>query len=153
MVTVDHRVVDTILTSQEHLDKHLLYSLLTPWLGNGLLLSTGKAWSTMRKIITPTFHFKILEQFLVIINRQTDIFIEKLKSKADGCSIINIEKPMSLLTLDVIAGKLWTKLLKQTFFLIISLFKYTLKKLLWVLALTPKWTQNRMLLHQYISKS
>ena len=105
VVTVDHRIVDTILMSQEHLEKHVLYYLLSPWLGNGLLLSTGKTWSTMRKIITPTFHFKILEQFLVVIDRQADIFIEKLKSKADGCTVLNIEEPMSLLTLDIIAGK------------------------------------------------
>lgn len=105
VVTVDHRIVETILSSQDHLEKHFLYRMLSTWLGNGLLLSSGKNWFNMRKIITPTFHFKILEQYVEVYDRQTNIFIEKLKKVADGQRAINIYEYMSLLTMDIIAGE------------------------------------------------
>ncbi|KAI8115367.1 Cytochrome P450 4d2 [Lucilia cuprina] len=103
VVTVDHRIVEVVLSSQEHLEKHFLYQLLSVWLGNGLLLSSGKVWHKMRKIITPTFHFKILEQFIEVFDGQTDIFVEKLKTVADGQRILNIYDYVGLLTMDIIA--------------------------------------------------
>ncbi|XP_061403062.1 cytochrome P450 4ae1-like [Musca vetustissima] len=102
VITTDHRVVDAILGSNEYLRKNLVYRMLSRWLGDGLLLSSGKKWQTMRKIITPTFHFKILEGFVEIFDRQSDTLIAKLKSNADGITPINIYKPMGLLTLDII---------------------------------------------------
>lgn len=105
MVTMDHRIVDSLLSSQVHLHKNKLYLMLDGWLGSGLLLSSGKTWQTMRKIITPTFHFKILEQFIEVFDRQTDVFIRKLESLADGKQVVNIFEPVGLLTMDIIAGK------------------------------------------------
>ena len=54
------------------------YDFIKPWLGTGLLTSTGKKLSNRRKIITPTFHFKILEQFVEIFDEQSDTFVKKL---------------------------------------------------------------------------
>lgn len=104
VVTTDHRIVDALLASNENLSKNFVYKMLTSWLGNGLLLSSGKSWQTMRKIITPTFHFKILEGFVEVFDRQSDALIAKLKSKADGITPVNIYEPVGLLTLDIIAG-------------------------------------------------
>ncbi|XP_005177310.2 cytochrome P450 4ae1 isoform X1 [Musca domestica] len=103
VVTTDHRIVDALLASNENLSKNFVYKMLTSWLGNGLLLSSGKSWQTMRKIITPTFHFKILEGFVEVFDRQSDALIAKLKSKADGITPVNIYEPVGLLTLDIIA--------------------------------------------------
>nr|AID61424.1 cytochrome P450 [Calliphora stygia] len=103
VVTVDHRIVESLLSSQDHLEKHFLYKMLSIWLGNGLLLSSGQTWHKMRKIITPTFHFKILEQFIEVFDRQTDVFVEKLKLLADGKKVVNIYEYMGLLTMDIIA--------------------------------------------------
>lgn len=105
VVTVDHRVAEAVLSSQDHIQKHFLYKMLIEWLGNGLLLSKGKTWHTMRKIITPTFHFKILEQFIDVFDRQTNVFIGKLKLVADGKRVVNIYEYMGLLTMDIIAGE------------------------------------------------
>ncbi|KAK9744650.1 Cytochrome P450 [Popillia japonica] len=62
--------VEVIMNSTLHISKGKQYDRLKPWLGQGLLTSSGRRWFQHRKLITPTFHFKILENFM-------DVFIEK----------------------------------------------------------------------------
>nr|AUB85739.1 CYP4V29 [Penaeus japonicus] len=76
--------VKSILSSQKHLHKSWDYSLLHPWLGEGLITSAGKKWHTRRKQLTPAFHFKILEDFLDVFTSQTDTLVKRLRRKADG---------------------------------------------------------------------
>lgn len=45
--------------------------------------STGDKWKKNRKMLTPTFHFKILEDFLPIMNENTKIFIGLLEEKIE----------------------------------------------------------------------
>ncbi|XP_011066201.1 PREDICTED: cytochrome P450 4C1-like [Acromyrmex echinatior] len=54
-------------SAKEHLSKGYLYDALIPWLGTGLLTSEGIKWHKRRKILTPTFHFNILKQFVEIL--------------------------------------------------------------------------------------
>lgn len=89
------------MSSQKHISKNNLYSFLEPWLGTGLLLSTGPKWFNKRKTITPTFHFKILEQFIEVFDRQSDILIGLLKTKANGSSF-NIYPFVTRLALDIL---------------------------------------------------
>jgi cytochrome P450 family 4 len=75
-----------------------------PWLGTGLLTSTGKKWSQRRKIITPTFHFKILEEFIETFDRQSDILVDKLREKMERSNekTFDIYPFITLCALDVI---------------------------------------------------
>ncbi|KAJ9599645.1 hypothetical protein L9F63_026503, partial [Diploptera punctata] len=53
-----------------------------PVIGNVLELGTntkGQKWKSHRRLITPTFHFKILEQFVDVFNSNISILISKLK--------------------------------------------------------------------------
>uniref|UniRef100_A0A182MMB4 Cytochrome P450 n=1 Tax=Anopheles culicifacies TaxID=139723 RepID=A0A182MMB4_9DIPT len=59
--------------------KSYQYDFLEPWLGTGLLLSFGEKWFQRRKIITPTFHFKILDQFMDVFNKEADTLVSKLE--------------------------------------------------------------------------
>jgi len=93
------------LSSQQHITKNNLYKLLNCWLGDGLLMSTGRKWHGRRKIITPTFHFKILEQFVEIFDQQSAVMVEQLQSRADGMTPINIFPVICLTALDIIAGE------------------------------------------------
>uniref|UniRef100_W8BYC8 Cytochrome P450 4d2 n=3 Tax=Ceratitis capitata TaxID=7213 RepID=W8BYC8_CERCA len=95
--------VEVILSSSQHIKKNNLYDLLHIWLGTGLLMSTGRKWHARRKIITPTFHFKILEQFVEIFDQQSAVLVEKLNRHADGKSVVNVSPFICLMALDVIA--------------------------------------------------
>lgn len=82
------------------MQKNVIYKLFKPLLGNGLVLSTGEYWRNHRKIITPAFHFKILEQFVEVFDLQSRIMIEKLSKRCDG-SIIDIDNYVKPLMLDI----------------------------------------------------
>ncbi|KXJ72908.1 hypothetical protein RP20_CCG016897 [Aedes albopictus] len=98
----DAKLVEAILSSQKLLDKSVQYDFIRPWLGNGLLTSTGRKWHSRRKIITPTFHFKILEQFVEIFDQQSNIFVSQLKSKALSGEDFDVFPEVTLCALDVI---------------------------------------------------
>ncbi|XP_066908610.1 cytochrome P450 4c3 [Halyomorpha halys] len=59
-------------------------------------------WSNHRKLITPAFHFKILEKFIPTFNANIDIYLRKLDEKAEKGSF-NIENYIAYLALDIIA--------------------------------------------------
>ncbi|CAO1410718.1 unnamed protein product [Diamesa serratosioi] len=102
-VCSDPRYYEVIFNSSKNIAKNNMYSFLVPWLGEGLLLSSGKKWFNRRKIITPTFHFKILHQFVEVFNRQNKVFVDKLVAMSDSHTPFNIYPEISLMTLDVIS--------------------------------------------------
>jgi cytochrome P450 len=69
-------------------------------------VSSGKDWFAQRKIITPAFHFNILDDFISVFNKQTDQMIEVLKKHADEGVVFNIYDNVTLCALDIICGKL-----------------------------------------------
>lgn len=98
----DPKVAEVILSSQKIIEKSSDYDLIVPWLGTGLLISGGKKWHQRRKIITPAFHFKILEQFVDVMESQGQILVKKLK-KFDGMEV-DVFPHVSLYAMDVICG-------------------------------------------------
>ncbi|XP_030380365.1 cytochrome P450 4d8 [Scaptodrosophila lebanonensis] len=113
--SVDVELSEQLLSSQTHLVKHPVYKTLAQWLGNGLLLSDGRTWHQRRKIITPTFHFKILEQFVEVFDQQSSTCIERLAERADGLTAFNVHPYICLAALDIIAETaMGTKVYAQT---------------------------------------
>lgn len=84
IVLTKAETVEKLLNSGSHISKSVQYKFLEPWLGTGLLTSTGAKWHSRRKLLTPTFHFRILQDFLEVFNEQSQIMVENLKKKADG---------------------------------------------------------------------
>lgn len=54
-------------------------------------------------MLTPTFHFQILEQFIDVYNSCSCILVEKLRQKANGTKF-DVYPDITLCTLDVICG-------------------------------------------------
>lgn len=102
IVSGDVEFNEQLMSSQEHLVKHPVYKLLGQWLGNGLLLSDGKLWRQRRKIITPTFHFSILEQFVEVFDQQSNVCVERLEQRATG-ECFDVYPFVCLAALDIIS--------------------------------------------------
>ncbi|XP_059611050.1 cytochrome P450 4c3 [Phlebotomus argentipes] len=94
-------VVEPILGSPKHIDKSSDYNYLHPWLGTGLLTSSGVKWHSRRKILTPAFHFKILEDFIDVFSEQSSILASKLAVEVEKESF-NIFPYVTLCTLDIV---------------------------------------------------
>ncbi|XP_050362453.1 cytochrome P450 4g15 [Nymphalis io] len=78
----DPRDVEVILSSHVHIDKAEDYRFFKPWLGNGLLISTGQKWRSHRKLIAPTFHLNVLKSFIDLFNANSRAVVNKLKKES-----------------------------------------------------------------------
>lgn len=98
----DPKVLEIVMSSStKFMEKSRAYDVLRPWLGEGLLLSSGKKWHKRRKIITPAFHFTILKQFVEIFDRQSRTLVSRLSSLCDGRAV-DIHVFVSQIALDVV---------------------------------------------------
>lgn len=64
----------------------------------------GKKWHDRRKIITPAFHFKMLEKFTETFDRISNTFIAKIQ-ELDSNKAIELFHMVELFALDVVCGK------------------------------------------------
>uniref|UniRef100_A0A6E8VBS0 Cytochrome P450 n=1 Tax=Anopheles coluzzii TaxID=1518534 RepID=A0A6E8VBS0_ANOCL len=94
---------EAILTSPAFTAKSQDYDKVSEWIGNGLLISRDQKWFTHRKVITPGFHFKILENFVPVFNRQAEAFCAKLETLTGrSADAVNVFPELKLLTLGII---------------------------------------------------
>lgn len=96
----DPRDIEIILGSSIHIDKSEDYRYFKPWLGEGLLISTGEKWRTHRKIIAPTFHMNILKTFVPLFNQNSLDLVERLRSSVG--QEIDIHDHMLEITVDIL---------------------------------------------------
>uniref|UniRef100_A0A182NTX5 Cytochrome P450 n=1 Tax=Anopheles dirus TaxID=7168 RepID=A0A182NTX5_9DIPT len=96
------RNIEKVLLSKTT-KKSIQYDFLEPWLGMGLLLSFGEKWFQRRKIITPSFHFKILDQFMDVFNAEAHTLVAKLERHVDQKEF-NIYDYITLYALDSICA-------------------------------------------------
>ncbi|XP_072037371.1 ultra-long-chain fatty acid omega-hydroxylase-like [Amphiura filiformis] len=77
------------------------YVLLKPWLGDGLLLSTGRKWARNRRLLTPAFHFDILRPYVNKYVDSTNTLAKKWREVCkNGAYSIEVMQDISLTTLD-----------------------------------------------------
>ena len=99
IITRDVAVCEDLLSNQRLVQKSRFYWPLIKFLGNGLVTSTGDLWKKRRRMITPAFHFNILNDFLSIMENRTKELVEILKkyhAKGESFDAFQVTKPFSL---------------------------------------------------------
>ncbi|RZF45606.1 hypothetical protein LSTR_LSTR016954 [Laodelphax striatellus] len=89
-----------ILGSSVHLDKSTEYRFFKPWLGNGLLISSGEKWRSHRKLIAPTFHLNVLKSFLELFNANSRSVVDKMRKHGD--KLFDVHDHMSECTVEIL---------------------------------------------------
>nr|QGA73293.1 cytochrome P450 CYP4G15-like protein [Spodoptera frugiperda]ULR85514.1 cytochrome P450 [Spodoptera frugiperda] len=97
---LDPEDIEVILNSQVHIDKAPEYRFFKPWLGEGLLISTGNKWRSHRKMIAPTFHINILKSFVGVFNQNSKNVVEKLQKEIG--KTFDVHDYMSTATVDIL---------------------------------------------------
>lgn len=58
------------------------------------------------QILTPAFHFKILDDFMDVFNEQSAVLVKKMAQEVNSDSF-NIFPYVTLCTLDIVCGENW----------------------------------------------
>ncbi|XP_017784626.1 PREDICTED: cytochrome P450 4V2-like [Nicrophorus vespilloides] len=97
----NYKTLEIILNSTKLSHKATPYRYFHNWLGQGLLTSSGDKWRKRRKIITPAYHFKILEQFVNVFDKVSDILVNEVRRECNKQSF-DIYPYITLCALDII---------------------------------------------------
>lgn len=97
-------LAETVLNLR-NTSKGQIYTFLRSWIGLGLLTSDGETWARSRKLITPTFHFQILEGYIDVFRKNGENLINKLRKHADTGVPVDLYPFFTLASLDSICGK------------------------------------------------
>lgn len=95
--------VEIILGSHDHIDKSDEYRFFQPWLGNGLLISSGEHWRSHRKLIAPAFHQNVLKSFVETFNSNSLNVVKRMQKEVG--KVFDIHDYMSETTVDILLGK------------------------------------------------
>eukprot|EP00117_Sycon_ciliatum_P041032 scpid50148/ scgid30075/ Leukotriene-B4 omega-hydroxylase 3; Cyp4f-14; Cytochrome P450 4F14; Cytochrome P450-LTB-omega; Leukotriene-B4 20-monooxygenase 3 len=95
-----------VILKSSHPKNMFIYSLLLPFIGNGLLVSSGKKWARDRRLLTNAFHFNILQEYTPLLHDSCQVLLEKLAQHVSDAETQNkafdFSEACCLLTLDVI---------------------------------------------------
>lgn len=94
---------EIILNSHVHIDKSYEYRFFKPWLGEGLLISSGDKWRSHRKLIAPAFHMNVLKTFMNIFHQNSLMVVDKLQKEVG--KVFDVHDYMSEATVDILLGK------------------------------------------------
>lgn len=116
-------IAQFIMTSPKHITKSSEYDAVKNWLGDGLIMSKGtykrtvissgnliitcslgNKWMSRRKVLTPAFHFKVLDQFIEVFDRNSNILVEIL-GKCQETDAVDIYPHITMAALDIICGE------------------------------------------------
>lgn len=88
------------LVNNPKVEKAFSYQFYAKWLGQSTVISSGERWSKLRKLVTPAFHFQILEDFVKIFDEQAQVFVKRLAATNTTC--IDVVPFIQNYTVDVI---------------------------------------------------
>lgn len=92
--------IELILGSSLHITKSDEYRFFKPWLGDGLLISSGDRWRHHRKLIAPAFHQNVLKSFIGTFNSNSLNVVDKLRKEIG--KEFDVHDYMSEITVDIL---------------------------------------------------
>lgn len=99
IVITDPKLME-LMANNPKVGKPFTYTFFKGWLGDSMVVTSGERWAKLRKLVTPSFHFQILEDFVKIFDEQAKVLVEKL-SLSNG-DVIDIPPYLARFTMDVI---------------------------------------------------
>ncbi|XP_063709030.1 cytochrome P450 4d2-like [Culicoides brevitarsis] len=106
IISRDAKVAEAVLNNEKFEKSILMKKMLKPWFGDSILTSEGDKWHKMRALTNFGFHFKVLESFISIYEKHTEIFIEIIEKEMETSDGLNFMPKIYALTLDIITETL-----------------------------------------------
>ncbi|XP_053324922.1 cytochrome P450 4B1-like [Spea bombifrons] len=89
-----------VLSRQDPKD-NMAYKFIVPWIGEGLLVSSGPKWFQHRRLLTPGFHYDVLKPYVKVMSDCTRVMLDKFGEFGPDHSL-EVFHDVSLMTLDTI---------------------------------------------------
>ncbi|BFG06003.1 probable cytochrome P450 4ad1 [Drosophila madeirensis] len=102
MMLSDPAEIQNILSSSSLLYKEHLYSFLRPWLGDGLLTSSGARWLKHQKLYMPAFERSSIEGYLRVVHRTGVKFVQQLNELTQTQEMFDAQELVAKCTLDIV---------------------------------------------------
>ncbi|NWX94943.1 CP4B1 protein, partial [Nothoprocta ornata] len=77
------------------------YKFLIPWIGEGLLVTSGAKWFQHRKLLTPAFHYDVLKPYMSLMSDSVKVMLDKWEKNKES-KTVELFHDVSLMTLDTI---------------------------------------------------
>ncbi|XP_063795678.1 cytochrome P450 4B1-like [Pseudophryne corroboree] len=90
-----------ILSRQDPKDD-VTYRFVIPWIGEGLLITSGEKWFHLRKLLTPAFHYEILKPYVKLMGDATKTMLDKWERRLVDKKPVEISNDASSMTVDSI---------------------------------------------------
>ncbi|NWW50648.1 CP4B1 protein, partial [Pedionomus torquatus] len=78
------------------------YKFLIPWIGKGLLILDGPKWFQHRKMLTPAFHYEVLQSYVSLMSDSVKVMLDKWEKRITERKSVELFQDVSLMTLDSI---------------------------------------------------
>nr|QLI62192.1 cytochrome P450 43 [Streltzoviella insularis] len=87
IVVKDPNDLKVLLSSQKTTVKGPQYKYMADCLGGGILSGSGPCWRKHRKIATPNYGKRAIENYSDVFNKEADLLLEKFRMKPNGRQI------------------------------------------------------------------
>ncbi|KAJ3598664.1 hypothetical protein NHX12_002169, partial [Muraenolepis orangiensis] len=91
--------IKTVVSSSEP-KEDIVYRFLKPWIGDGLLVTSGQKWFSHRRLLTPGFHFNILKPYVKLTADCSKVMLDKWEGYSQTNELFEVSGDVSLMSLD-----------------------------------------------------
>ncbi|KAM4722926.1 cytochrome P450 4B1-like [Rhinophrynus dorsalis] len=101
LVITDPDYAKAVLARQDPKD-NMAYKFIIPWIGEGLLVSSGPKWFQHRRLLTPGFHYDVLKPYVTLMSNCAKVMLDKWERLIPDQNPVELFQHVSLMTLDSI---------------------------------------------------